>query len=135
MMSQRKQKVAQRIKEEISRIVHDQIKDPRIGFVTFTRVELSDDLRLAKVFYSVLGDDEQKFEAKKGLDSAHNYIRKLLAECLELRHTPDFSFKVDEAVEYDIHMSGIFEKIEEERKQREGSTDDKEANTGEDQAI
>ena len=119
-MSQRKQKVAQRIKEEISRIVHDQIKDPRIGFVTFTRVDLTDDLRHAKVFYSVLGNDEQKLEAKKGLNSAHNYIRKLLAECLELRYTPDFSFKVDESVEFDVHLSEIFEKIEEERKQREG---------------
>ncbi len=134
-MSQRKDKVAQRIKEEISRIVHDQIKDPRIGFVTFTKVELTDDLRHAKVFYSVLGNDEQKSEAKKGLESAHNYIRKLLAECLELRYTPDFSFKVDETVEYDIHMSEIFHKIEEERNQREGSSDDQETDTGENQQI
>ncbi|MFH1062641.1 MAG: 30S ribosome-binding factor RbfA [Candidatus Omnitrophota bacterium] len=131
-MSQRKQKVAQRIKEDISRIIHDQIKDPRIGFVTLTRVELTDDLRYAKVFYSVLGDEIQKKAAVEGLESAHPYIRKLLGESLELRNTPDFSFKVDESIDYDIHMAKIFDKIEEERKQREGSADDQETDTGND---
>ncbi|MBU1087639.1 MAG: 30S ribosome-binding factor RbfA [Candidatus Omnitrophica bacterium] len=134
-MSQRKQRVEQRIKEEISSIIHEQIKDPRIGFVTLTRVELKDDLRYAKVFYSVLGDEKQKTEAKQGLESAHNYIRKLLGDSLDLRNTPDFCFKVDESIEYDIHMAKIFNEIEEERKQREGLADDQETDTGKDQTI
>jgi ribosome-binding factor A len=129
-MNQRKQKVAQRIKEDISRIVHEEIKDPRIGFVTFTRVEITDDLRFAKVFYSVLGDDTKKLAAAQGLESAHKYIRKLLGECIELRNTPDFSFKVDESIDYDIHMAKIFDEIEEERKQREGLADDQETDIG-----
>ena len=131
-MNQRKQKVAQRIKEEISGIIHNQIKDPRIGFVTLTRVELTDDLRFAKVFYSVLGDEAQKLSAAEGLESAHKYIRKLLGDRLELRSTPDFSFKVDESIDYDIHMAKIFDKIKEERSQREGLADDQETDTGND---
>ena len=118
-MSQRKDRVAQRIKEEISNIIHDKIKDPRIGFLTITNVEITNDLRIAKVFYSVLGDDDKKKEAKEGLESALKYIRKLLVETVELRYTPDIMFRLDTSVEYNMHIGGIFDKIEKERLQKE----------------
>jgi ribosome-binding factor A len=118
-MSQRKQKVAQRIKEEISEIIHDQIKDPRIGFLTITKVEISNDLRVAKIFYSVLGDDEKKKEAKLGLDSACKYIRKLLGDTLKLRYTPEIIFRLDTSSEYSMYIGKIFEKIERERLEKE----------------
>ncbi len=118
-MSQRKERVAQRIKEEISNIIHDKIKDPRIGFLTITKVELTNDLRIAKVFYSVLGEDDKKKEAREGLASAIKYIRKLLGEAIELRYTPEVMFKLDTTTEYNLHIGKIFEKIEKERLEKE----------------
>ena len=123
-MSQRKQRVTERIKQELSSIIHDQIKDPRVGFVTITRVQLNDDLKYAKVFFSVMGTEEEKKSAKEGLDSAKNYIRKLLGDSLDIRYTPDFVFKIDESIEYDMHIEKLFDQIEQERKQREGDSDD-----------
>ncbi|MBU1042942.1 MAG: 30S ribosome-binding factor RbfA [Candidatus Omnitrophica bacterium] len=134
-MSQRKQRVEQRIKEEVSMILQTKIKDPRVEFVTITRVELKDDLRFARILYSVLGNDAKKKEASEGLSSALKYVRKLLGDSLELRNTPDFVFKLDTSGEYDIHISQVFEEIEEERKEREarqerqGQSDDSETDT------
>ncbi|MCK4994416.1 MAG: 30S ribosome-binding factor RbfA [Candidatus Omnitrophica bacterium] len=118
-MSQRKEKVAQRIKEEISTIIHDKIKDPRIGFLTITKVELTNDLRSAKVFYSVLGEADKKKEAHDGLTSANKYIRKLVGDTMELRYTPEIFFKLDTSTEYGIHIGKIFDVIEKEREEKE----------------
>ncbi|MCG2712237.1 MAG: 30S ribosome-binding factor RbfA [Candidatus Omnitrophica bacterium] len=127
VMSQRKEKVAQRIKEEISIIIHDKIKDPRIGFLTITKVELTSDLRTAKAFYSVLGEDDKKKEAREGLKSANKYIRKLLGDTMELRYTPEIIFKLDTSTEYNLHIGMIFDKIEKERleKEEKGNDDQK----------
>ena len=119
-MSQRKDRVTQRIKEEISTIIHDRIKDPRIGFLTITNVELTNDLRIAKVFYSVLGEDDKKKEAKEGLQSAMKYIRKLLGDTVELRYTPEIIFRLDTTTEYNMHIGEIFDKIEKERLEKKG---------------
>lgn len=118
-MSQRKEKVAQRIKEEISSILQTKIKDPRIGFITITKAELTSDLRIAKVFYSVLGEDDKKKEAQEGLKSANKYIRKLVGDTMELRYTPEIFFKLDTSTEYNLHIGKIFEKIEAEREEKE----------------
>ncbi len=118
-MSQRKEKVAQRIKEEISSIIQSKIKDPRIGFITITNVEITSDLRIAKVFYSVLGEDDKKKDAHDGLKSANSYIRKLVGDTMELRYTPEIFFKLDTTTEYNLHIGKIFEKIETERETRE----------------
>lgn len=122
-MSQRKQRVAQQIKEEISNIIHDKIKDPRIGFVTITKVDLTNDLRSAKIFYSVLGEDDKKKQAKMGIESALKYIRKLLGDNLKLRYTPEIIFKIDNSAEYNIHMGKIFDQIEQERKDKQKEED------------
>ena len=123
-MSQRKERVAQRIKEEVSNIIHDKIKDPRIGFLTITKVELTNDLRIAKVFYSVLGTDVKKKEACEGLVSATKYIRKLLGDTIELRYTPEVIFKLDTTTEYNLHIGKIFDKIEKERLEKEEKEED-----------
>ncbi|MBI4846451.1 MAG: 30S ribosome-binding factor RbfA [Candidatus Omnitrophica bacterium] len=122
-MSERKEKVAQRIKEEIGEILHSQIKDPRIGFVTITKVEVTSDLRSARVFYSVLGGEEEKKSAKEGLESALKYIRGLIGERLKIRYTPDICFKIDNSSEYSIRIGKIFQVIEDEREKKERETD------------
>ena len=129
-MSQRKHKVAQRIKEEISDILQTQMRDPRIGFVTVTRVELTDDLRMSRIFYSVLGNEEQKREVKAALNSGLKYIRKLLGERVKLRYTPEIMFRFDSSPEYSIHMEQLFEEIREERRGREGNADEQGTDSG-----
>ncbi|MDD5746806.1 MAG: 30S ribosome-binding factor RbfA [Candidatus Omnitrophica bacterium] len=123
-MSQRKEKVAQRIKEEISDIIHNEIKDPRIGFLTITRVELTPDLRFGKVYYSIMGTDQQKKDAELGLESAYKFIRRILGERLTIRYTPDISFRVDDSCEYNLHIAGIFDKIDQERLKKKGADND-----------
>ncbi|MFH2138576.1 MAG: 30S ribosome-binding factor RbfA [Candidatus Omnitrophota bacterium] len=116
-MSQRQEKVSQAIKEEISRIIHDQIRDPRVGFLTITRVKLTADLRFARVFYSILGNELQKKDAQEGLDSALKYIRRLLGERVKLRYTPEVCFTLDESGEYSIRMQEIFDKLDKEKEE------------------
>ncbi len=118
-MNLRKDKVAQRIKEEISTILHDEIKDPRIGFTTITGVKLTDDLRFARVFYSVLGEEAKKKDAREGLESACKYIKRLLADRLDLRYMPEVVFQFDETIEYGMKIDKIFQKIEDEKTQKD----------------
>ena len=84
----RHDKVAQALKEEISLIIHDELKDPRLGFVTITKLELTPDLRCAKVFYSVFGKDEDHKKTKEALNSSLGFIRRLIARRIKLRFAP-----------------------------------------------
>jgi len=114
MQGSRADKVVESIKEEISNIVDREIKDPRIGFVTITHVELKDDLRYAKVFFSKMGTQDEKKKALKGLESATGFIRKLVAERLDLRYAPEIVFKLDESAEYSQHIEDVLKKIKEQ---------------------
>lgn len=98
-MSHRPEKVEQFIKEELSRILQREVRDPRVGFVSVTGVEVSMDLRHARIFVSVLGDAEAKSATMAGLQSAAGYIRRALGARLQMRHTPDITFKLDESIE------------------------------------
>ncbi|MBM3246698.1 MAG: 30S ribosome-binding factor RbfA, partial [Candidatus Omnitrophica bacterium] len=79
------EKVAEAIKKEVSLIIHDELKDPRLGFITITRVEVTADLRQAKIFFSVLGKDEDYKKSKDALDSALGFIRRLIGQRISLR--------------------------------------------------
>ncbi|MFA5319963.1 MAG: 30S ribosome-binding factor RbfA [Candidatus Omnitrophota bacterium] len=105
------EKVAQEIKKEVSSIIHDELKDPRLGFVTITRVELTDDLRFAKIFFSVLGADEVRKKTAEALDSALGFVRKLVSERIKLRFSPDMVFKEDRSSEYSMHIEEILNEL------------------------
>ncbi len=107
----RSDKVAQAIKKEVSSIIHDEMKDPRLGFVTITRVELTDDLRFAKIFYSVLGEEEARKKTGEALGSALGFIRKLVSERIKLRFSPEMVFKVDRSGEYSMHIEEILNEL------------------------
>ncbi len=109
----RQQRVEEAMKKEVSIIIHDEIKDPRIGFVTITRVELSKDLRNAKIFYSVLGKEEDYEKTKLALDSALGFIRSLLASRINLRFATELVFKEDRSTEYSVKIEEILNKIKE----------------------
>ena len=109
------------VQREISRIISREIKDPRIHEMTsIVSVDVTPDLKYAKVFASVLGSEEDKENTKKGLSSAAPHIRSLLAESLNLRNTPELKFIIDNSIEYGVNMSkkidDLMKKEEEARK-------------------
>jgi ribosome-binding factor A len=88
-----------------------EVKDPRIGFVTFTRVQLSDDLRFTKIFASILGNEEDKARTLQGLSSATGYIRRHLGRVLRLRYTPELTFLVDESLAQGAKIAQLLRQI------------------------
>ena len=109
----RHERVEEAIKKEVSLIIHDELKDPRIGFITITRVELTKDLRFAKIFYSVMGKEEDYKRTKSALDSALGYIRKLVAQRINLRIATELMFKEDHSTEYSIKIEKVLNQIKE----------------------
>ena len=115
----RKDKVGEAVRQEISLILHDKLKDPRLGFVTITRVEMAADLRSAKVFFGVLGKEEDYKKTKEALDSALGYIRKLVIERINLRFAPEIIFREDRSSEYSVRIEEVLNEIKELDKQNE----------------
>ena len=108
------------IMKELSQIIRAELKDPRIGVMTSViRVETTQDLKYCKVYVSVLGDEKDKENVMKGLQNAGGFIRRLIAQRINLRYTPELRFKLDESAEYAIHMDELFSKIDKERKERD----------------
>lgn len=99
------------IKKEIWELILREIKDPRIGFITLTRVVLSEDLRQAKVYVSIYGKEEEKKETCNGLKSASGFIRGELGKRLNLRYTPKIDFILDSSIEYGSHISQILDRL------------------------
>ena len=125
MSSQRAERVQEAIRQEISKIVHDEIKDPRLGFITITGVELTRDLRYAKIYFSVFGDTKARHLALKGLVSARKYIKGLLADRVKLKFMPEIEFKIDESLERTQRIYDILDKIKKEKPDEHGAGGDK----------
>ncbi len=127
MSSARPERVQEALRQEISRIVQTEIKDPRLGFLTITGVELTRDLRYARVYFSVLGEEKGKKLALKGLNSAKGYIKGLLSDRIKLRYMPNLEFKIDESLEYTNRILDILNKIKKEKPDAAGDTGDQKA--------
>lgn len=124
MEGKRSERVADSIRKEISEMFVKTIKDPRIGFITLTRVTVTEDCRLAKVYYSVVGTPEQKRQSMEGLNSARGYIRRELGHRMKLKYTPELVFQFDPSIEYAIHMGELIQHLQEERAEKEGGDED-----------
>jgi len=98
MSRQRQEKVAEALRDEIAEILGN-LKDPRIGFASVVRVEVSPDLRYARVYVSVLGDEKQKANTMEGLRSARGFIRAEVGRRVRLFRTPEVDFRLDESLE------------------------------------
>jgi ribosome-binding factor A len=107
----RREKVEHQLRREISVILHDELKDPRLGFITITNVELAPDLRHAKIFYSILGKEEDYAKTKQALESAQGFIRHLIATRMMLRFTPELMFREDRSTEYSIHIQKVIDEL------------------------
>lgn len=113
----RVERVSSSIKREVSHIIQHELNDPRVGFITIVRVELSKDLEHAKIFYSVLGNKKSVKNSQEGLESAKGYIKKLIGDRLKLRLTPDIAFKLDNSSEYSIYISKKIDKLSQKKGQ------------------
>ena len=115
MQGKRLDRVNQLVKEEISTLLQRELKDPRLGFVTVTEVETSKDLRLAKVFISVLGDERQWAASLAALASARGFVRIWLRQHLDLRVTPEFDFRPDRSMEHAAKIQSLLQQVRDER--------------------
>lgn len=111
-MSVRANRVGEQMKKELSDIIGRKIKDPRIGFVTVTDVQVSGDLQQAKVYISVLGDEEQRENTLKGLAKAKGFIRTEVGQRIRLRKTPEIIFEWDESMEYGNRINTILHQLQ-----------------------
>jgi ribosome-binding factor A len=118
----RSERVADLIQKEISQMLMRTIKDPRIGFVTITRVEVSEDCRSAKVYFSVAGTLEERKKSMKGLDSAKGYVRRELGRRIRLRYTPEIMFQFDPSIEYAIHIGEVIQQLKQDA-EKNGDSD------------
>ncbi len=109
----RHQRVEEAIRKEVSLIIHDELKDPRVGFITITQVELTKDLRFAKIFYSVLGKEEEHKKTRLALDSAMGFIRSLVAQRINLRIATELMFKEDHSTEHSVRIEEVLNQIKE----------------------
>jgi ribosome-binding factor A len=107
----RSERLGELLLTEISEFLRREIKDPRIGFVTFTRVEMSPDLRHARVFVSSIGAEPEKARTLQGLASATGYIRRHLGRALHLRYTPEISFQLDDSLEHGAKIAQILRQL------------------------
>ena len=115
MQGRRVDRIEEQLRMELSEIVEREIQDPRVHFVTMTRVKVTPDLGHARVFITVLGTDDERKKALQGLRSAAGFVKRSLAKRLHhLRRVPDLIFEYDETIEKDMRLEQLLEQIKTE---------------------
>ena len=113
------------VQKELSNLISREIKDPRINPMTsVVAVEVSPDLKTAKVYISVLGDEESKNATRLGLKSAASFMRGQLARKLNLRNTPELTFVIDNSIEYGVRMSKLIDEVNANKTSSEDEDED-----------
>ena len=107
----RADRVSDLLKEEISQMLLKEVKDPHIGFITITGVEVSRDLHVAKVFYTIFGDEKQISESAQALDRVSHFIKRQLGKRLRMRYIPDIIFRYDHSLEYGAKIDNILDHL------------------------
>ncbi|MFD1204193.1 MULTISPECIES: 30S ribosome-binding factor RbfA [Sporosarcina] len=113
-MSMRANRVAEQMKKELGGIIGQKLKDPRIGFVTVTDVEVTGDLQQATIFISVLGNESEKEATLSGLTKAKGFIRSEIGQRIRLRKTPELEFAFDDSVEYGNRIESLLRQVHKE---------------------
>jgi len=113
IMTMRSNRVGEQMKKELGDIISLKLKDPRIGFVTVTDVEVTGDLQQATVYISVLGDETQRENTLKGLAKAKGFIRSEIGSRIRLRKTPDLVFEFDESIDYGNRIETLLRSVNE----------------------
>ena len=114
----RQEKLGELIAVEVSDLLRTRVKDPRVGFASVTHVEVSGDFRHAKIFVSVMGNEEEQQETMKALRHASGFLRHELASRLTLRYMPELDFRLDKSIEKGAHILDLIHQIELEEQQK-----------------
>jgi ribosome-binding factor A len=111
MKQERRERIDHELQRELARLIATELKDPRLGFVTVTRVDITDDMQHAKVFVSIIGDRHVARQSMDALESAGGFLRGALGHAVRLRFTPDLTFIEDRSTERAIALSKTLAKI------------------------
>ena len=109
----RSQRVSDLIREEIADIIMDKVKDPRLGFVTVTGAKITEDLKIATIYLSILKEEEKETTLEM-LNSAKGFIRAELAKRLRMKFIPSLTFRIDESLEYGVRIEKLLREIKKE---------------------
>ena len=127
-MGFRPDRVGDQIRQELSKLLtRGAVHDPGIGFITLTRVKVSPDLQIARVYYTTLGDDAARTQTAKALERATGFFRRHIGEALRLRRVPELQFQFDESVAHQDRVEQILRDLHEEEERRKASSADRES--------
>ena len=116
MAKYRSGRINEEIKKEISNIIRNDIRDPRLtSMISVTKVDVTKDLRYAKVFVSIFGNDEEKNIALSILKNSSGFIRKEVGHRVSLRYTPEILIQLDDSIEHGMHIDALLDKIKESK--------------------
>lgn len=119
MNNKRINRISEEVKKALSEILYNGLKDPRVtSMTTITDVKVTKDLSYANIYISVLGDEKEKKDSIKGLESAKGFIRSEIGRKVDLRHVPEPVFHLDETLEHASHISELIKKVKEEDSNR-----------------
>lgn len=122
MSTRRRLRVADNMQEALADILR-RVKDPRVGMASVTAVELSPDMRHARVRISVIGDEEDRRRTMEGLESARGFIRSELGRVMRLRHVPELDFRLDKSAEYSVRIHQLLRSLKENEQEAAGQGD------------
>jgi ribosome-binding factor A len=115
----RREKVQQAVREELGTVLQRELKDPRVGFVTVTRVEITPDGRIIKAYVSVLGNDQEIHNTMEGLKRAQGFLQKQVAQRLQLRYAPHLQILYDPSLAKSMDVQRLLKRLEDEEQERE----------------
>lgn len=118
MQGSRPDRVGEQIRQELSQVLLSDAHDPGIGLITLTRVKVSPDLQLARVYYTLMGDERARAETKRALERALPFLRRQIGSRMRLRRVPELQFHFDESVEAQDRLERILLELEAERQAR-----------------
>lgn len=110
-LTHRVERIQEQVREEVSQMLQNEVRDPGVGLVTVTRAKVTGDLSLARVYWTIIGDANERKKTQKALERASGYVRHLLAERLTLRRSPEVKFIFDESVAAQDRIEQIIQEI------------------------
>ena len=115
----RAERIADQIKDQVTQLLAFEVKDPAIGLLTVTHVKMTSDMGLAHVYYTIIGDDTERRKTARALDRASAFVRRRLAEDMNMRRSPEVKFHYDENIERQERVETLLREIASEREARE----------------
>lgn len=118
MQGSRPERVAEQIRQEVSQMLATEVRDPGVGLVTLTRVKVSPDLQVARIYYTQMGDEKEQKQTAKALERASPFLRRQLGARLTLRRVPELHFHFDKSVGHQDRIERVLLELEAERQER-----------------